>query len=99
MFNLIVSGSVNDDRKGSIMAGRVLQYTDNAVKTKFQPEGVLDIEAVLSLPTIVMEEGRDDERVWIVNLSRVVKNGADYDLTYSVESDVQNLTCRSSDLN
>jgi hypothetical protein len=92
MFNLIVSGRVNDDRKGSITAGRVLQYTDDAIETKFQPDGVLDIEAVLSLPTIVLEEGRDDERVRIVNLSRVVRHGADYDLTYTVESDLPNLT-------
>jgi hypothetical protein len=92
MFNLIVSGRVNDDRKGAIMAERVLQFTDDAVRTKFQPKGVLDIEAVLSLPTIVMKEGRGDERVRIVTLSRVVRNGADYDLTYTVVSDLPNLT-------
>lgn len=92
MFNLIVSGRVNDDRKGSIMVGRVLQYTDDAVEAKFQPDGVLDIEAVISLPTIVMEEGHDDERVRIVNLSRVVRNGADYDLTYTVDPDLPKLT-------
>ncbi|GAA6179430.1 hypothetical protein NBRC116594_08680 [Shimia sp. NS0008-38b] len=92
MFNLIVSGRVDHDRKGSIDAGRVLQYTDGAIQAKFQPDGVLDIDAVLSLPTIVMEEGRGDERIRIVNLSRVVKNGTDYDLTYTVDPDLPKLT-------
>lgn len=97
MFNLIVSGRVDHDRTGSIMASRVLGFTDDQIKARFKPDGKLDIEAVLSLPTIVMEEGHDDERVRIVSLNRVVRNGADYDLSYTVYPYLPKLT--NADIN
>ena len=53
MFNLIVSGNVNNDRNGSIWSGRVLQYTDEAIVTTYQPNGDLDFDAILSLPTLL----------------------------------------------
>lgn len=92
MFNLIVSGQVNHDRSGKIFADRILQYTDAEIKAKYQPNGALDIAALRSLPTLLMQEGRADEKVRIANLSRVVRNGKDYDLFYTVDRNLPNLT-------
>lgn len=92
MFNLIVSGSVDNDRKGSILASRVLQYTDDGLKARYAPDDVLDIEAVKAFPTLLMEEGRDDEIVRVAWLSRVVRSGANYDLTYTVDPDMPKFT-------
>ena len=91
MFNLIVSGNVENDRKGSIWSGRVLQNTNEAIMTKYQPNGALDIDAVLSLPTLLLDEGVDDEKVKIVTLSKAVKNGNRYDLTYEIKHNLPKL--------
>lgn len=92
MFNLIVSGRVEHDRKGSIIAARVLQYTEEYIITRFKPDRVLDINAVMTLPTLLMEEGRSDEVARIAWLSKVSRNGTDYDLTYTVDADLPKLT-------
>ena len=92
MFNLIVSASVSHDRRGSILAGRVLQYTDDLVAARFEPSGELDIDAVMGLPTLLMEEGHSNEVVRIAWLTRVVRNGRNYDLNYTVDPDLPKLT-------
>ena len=57
MFNLIVSTGVQSETSGSISAGRVFEYTDDGVISRFMPKSGLDIAAVMSLPTVFMEEG------------------------------------------
>jgi len=92
IFNLIVSGSVDNDRKGSILASRVLQYTDDELVALYKPSDVLDIEAVKALPTLLMEEGRGDEIVRMAWLSRIVRSGANYELTYAIDPNMPKLT-------
>ena len=92
MFNLIVSGRVDHDRNGSILASRVFQYTDDHVVARFKPNGTLNINTVKALPTLLMDEGHGDEVVRIAWLSRIMLNGRDYDLTYAIDPDLPKLT-------
>jgi len=92
MFNLIVSGGIENDRRGSILAERVLEFTGGSLLQKFMPDGTLDISAILELPTILMTEGVSDEVARIGWLSRVQKHGREYRLQYSVDPDVPKLS-------
>lgn len=92
MFNLIVSGRVEDNRRGFIMADRVFGYTTDEVENQFVNGEVIDFHAVLKLPTLLMEEGRSDEVVRIAWLSRVTRKGSDYQLDYTIDPDLPKLT-------
>ncbi len=92
MFNLIVSGGLENGRSGSIIAGRVFEYTDDEIGDRFRRDGRLDIPALTTLPTIFMEEGVSDEIVGIGWLSRVELRGDSYHYFYAVDPDVPLMT-------
>lgn len=92
MFNLIVSGSLENERRGSILANRVFEHTDDHLVSAFMPGGRLNISGVMSLPTIFMTEGRGDEIAHIGWLSRIDSRGGDYLLQYSYDPDIPPLT-------
>lgn len=92
MFNLIVSGRVDNDRRGFIMAERVFSYTTDEVKGQFVNGTKIDFHSLLKFPTLLMEEGRGDEVVRIAWLSRVTRKGSDYQLDYTIDHDLPKLT-------
>ncbi|GHH02116.1 hypothetical protein [Pseudodonghicola xiamenensis] len=92
MFNLIVSGGLENERRGSIMASRVFDYTSEEMEEKFKPGGVLDIPGVMSLPTILMEEGVGDQVAGVGWLNRIERKGTDYQLHFSLDPDVPRMT-------
>lgn len=92
MFNLIVSGRVDNDRKGAISSERVLQFTDEEIRERFMPSGKMDIDAVIKLPTLLMEEGRSDEIARIAWLSKIARQGSDYQLNYSIDLELPRIT-------
>ena len=92
MFNLIVSGGVSDDRRGTILASRVLEDTPPEVSEIFEPAGQLDIPRLLTLPTVFMQEGMADEVVKIGWLNRVERKGAFYELSYTIDPDLPRMT-------
>jgi hypothetical protein len=85
MFNLIVSTGVQNETSGTICASRVFEYTDDGPAAQFMPNGKLDIAAVMSLPTVFMQEGTSDEVVGIGWLSRVDLQGQDYQLRFTLD--------------
>lgn len=92
MFNLIVSGRVNHERRGFIMAERVLGYTSDEVKSQFVNGTDIDFRSIMKFPTLLLEEGRDSEVARIAWLSRVTRIGSDYQLDYSIDPDLPKLT-------
>lgn len=92
MFNLIVAGGLENDRRGSIMAGRVFEYTPVELEERFQEGGMLDISGVMSLPTLLMEEGTGDEVAGVGWLTRVERKGTEYQLHYSLDTDIPRMT-------
>jgi hypothetical protein len=95
MFNLIVSTGVQSETSGTILAGRVFEHTDKRLVAQFKPGGQLDTAAVMSLPTVFMEEGTTDEIAGVGWLSRVEPQGSDYQLRFALDSSVPRLTNRA----
>lgn len=93
MFNLIVSGGLENERRGSIMAGRVFEYSSaDELDEQFKPGGTLDVAGVMALPTLFMEEGIGDEIARVGWLNRIERKGAEFQLHYSMEADVPPMT-------
>lgn len=92
MFSLIVSGGLEDDRRGTIMASRVFEYTEDEVREVFKPAGALDIPRLLSIPAVFMKEGTGDEVVRFGWLTRVERRGTDYNLFYTIDPDIARMT-------
>jgi len=92
MFNLIVSTGVQSETSGVIAAARVFEYTDEGPAAKFMPKGRLDIAAVMSLPTVFMQEGISDEIVGVGWLSHIELQGRDYQLRFALDHMIPRLT-------
>lgn len=86
MFNLLVSGLPWNDTRDTMSTSRVFEYTEPALMAQFQPAGVLDIAAVMKLPALFMEEGREAKlRARVGTLTRVRLSGRDYQLEYAYD--------------
>ena len=92
MFNLIVSGRVEDDRRGLISVGRVFQYTEDEILEKLTKDGKIDFHSVMKFPTLLIEEGQDDQTPRIAKLIRVTPIGKDYQLDYTIDPRFPKLT-------
>ncbi|AZL60665.1 hypothetical protein EI545_18665 [Tabrizicola piscis] len=92
MFNLIVSGRVNDDRRGFIFAERVFGYTSKDLESQFTKGDLIDFDSLMRFPALLMEEGRSNEIARIAWISRVTRKGADFQIDYTIDSDLPKLT-------
>ncbi len=92
MFNLIVSGGLENERRGSISAGRVFEYTNNELVAHFKPDGRLAVAKLTALPTLFMTEGTGDENANIGWLSAIELRGGEYQLQYTYDSTIPCLT-------
>lgn len=92
MFNLIVSGGLENERRGSIVAGRVFEFTSDELEARFKPSGTLDVSGVTALPTLFMEEGFGDEIARVGWLTRVERKGTEFQLQYSMDTDIPRMT-------
>lgn len=85
MFNLIVSGSLENGRRGKMSVGRVFEHTTDELRARFSSNEQLDLPAVQRLPTIFMNEGIGDEVVTIGWIDRVERRGLGYNSEYYFE--------------
>ncbi len=92
MFNLIVSSGLENERRGSILAGRVFGYTSDELVERFKPGGTLDVSGVMALPTLFMGEGIGDEIAGVGWLNRIERKGTEYQLHYSMDPDIPRMT-------
>jgi len=78
LYNLIVSASGWAEGRDTFTLGRVFEYTDRPLVDRFKPGGILDIRALMSFPTVFVEEtsGRVDQvaRVGTITDARIVGN-------------------------
>ena len=92
MFNLIVSSAWKNQGSGSLMVGRVFEYTSPELEMRFKPQGILNASAVMPLPTILMDEGTGQEVARIVRLNSITSYQFGYILHYSVDQETPHLT-------
>jgi hypothetical protein len=60
MFNLLVSAGGWPDNHDTFSLGRILEHTTPALVTQMRVDGVLNVAALTSIPTIFMDEMRGD---------------------------------------
>jgi hypothetical protein len=92
MFNLIVSGGLENGRSGTISANRVFEHTHDSLVARFRPQGRLDIASLVLLPTILMGEGVSNEIATLGWLTRIELRGTEYRLQYGRDTELPRLT-------
>lgn len=94
MFNLLVSGSGWADARDTMTEGRALEYTELNLMEIFKPGGQLDFPALISLPTLFLEEssGRGDQAARVGTITRARISGRDIVLEYTYDPAVPPLT-------
>lgn len=90
MFNLIVAGIGWSPNRDTFPAGRALEHTADAVKEKFQPDRVLDLEAVSRLPTLFMTEtsGNDDQVAHVGTITRIRLERGEFHMEYTYDPNI-----------
>jgi hypothetical protein len=95
LFNLLVSGSGWADARDTMPASRAFEYTDATLIDKFKPQGNFDVAALISLPTMFLEEstGRGNgQAARVGTITRVRVSGRDLALEYFYDSSLPSLT-------
>lgn len=94
MFNFLVTGMDVVAPRGSLTMphGRVFQYTDNDLETRFAPGGVLDATALMALPTIITNESSSDPNFPVMarvgKITKIRQGSAEYQIEYELDTDV-----------
>ena len=80
MFNLLVKGVGWGDGRDAFSADRVFEYTADDLGARFKPNGFLDVDTLMRLPTLFMSEGTDNQVARVgtlvngtLNLTRVCR--------------------------
>lgn len=84
MFNLIVKGNGWANGRDTMFAGRTFEYTAEHLNKRFKPQGVLDFDALVRLPTLFLEEshGTGGQVVHVGTITRARVAGQDIALEY-----------------
>jgi hypothetical protein len=94
MFNLLVSGSGWADSRDTMPSGRIFEYTDPEIVSRYRPENQIDFRALIALPVLFLEEISppldQPARVGFINRARL--SGGDVALEYTFEPAVPPLT-------
>jgi len=88
MFNLIVSGVGWQDGQDTFPAARVFEHTDDALVARFRPNEQLDLNQLMTLPTLFAQEGRDSEIARVGTITRLRQVGRDMMLEFTYDMQV-----------
>ncbi len=94
MFNLLVRGSGWSGVRDTMPHGRVFEYTEPHVKKYFLSNGNIDLNALVSLPTVFLEEtyGDGNQVVRIGTITRARVSGHDIVIEYAYDPTIPPLT-------
>lgn len=91
MFNLLVSGNGwADGGRDTVPLGRLLEYTDDAVREQFFEAGAPDLEAMIQLPSLFLAETGGDaaQLARVGTILRARLNGREVTLEYAFDATV-----------
>ena len=94
MFNLIVTGTDIAVQRGSLTMphGRVFQHTDKELENRYAPGGVLEVAALMALPTIITNESSSDPAFPVMarigKVTKIRRGSAEYQIEYEIDADV-----------
>lgn len=94
MFNFLVTGMDVTGPRGTLILGhdRVFQYTDEDLKARFAPGGVLDPAGLLAIPAIITNESSFDPnhqvQAWVGKITKVRRSPRDYQIEYELDPEI-----------
>jgi len=90
MFNLIVSGGGWAESRDTFTISRTFEYTSAELVARFKPNGVLDFEALRSLPTLFMEEswGTGPQYARVGRIIEASESGGTISLEYLFDPEI-----------
>jgi len=91
MFNMLMSGGGWTPSRMAFGRGRTLEHTEEDLKTRFKPNGVLDLAAVSQLPCLFVAETQHDnsqDAAHVGTITRARFGGSDYNLEYTYDPDI-----------
>jgi hypothetical protein len=96
MFNLLVKYQAWGEGRDSIPASRALEYTDEPLTARFQPRGVIDLEALSALPTLFVQEtsGEEEHGARVGTITRARINGRDIVIDYTFDAGIPTIPNR-----
>lgn len=94
MFNLIVKFSAWGDSHDSIPSGRVFEYTEKDLISKFKPNGQLDFQLLTELPTVFVQEGYDNQIARIGTITRARLSGTNVMIDYAYDHGIPGIPNR-----
>jgi hypothetical protein len=88
LFNLLVKFSPWGDGRDTIPSARAFEYTEQSLIDRFKPGNQLDLAALASLPTLLVEEtsgqGNQVARVGTITRARMAGQNISLDYTYDI---------------
>lgn len=94
MFNFLVTGLDITTPRGSLTLplGRVFQFTDKELETRYAPGGVLDEAALMALPTIVTNESSSDPAfptlARVGRITKIRRSQSEYQIEYALDGEI-----------
>jgi hypothetical protein len=85
MFNLLVKASAWADGRDTIPAGRVFEYTDQAMVDNLKPGGQLDFAVLTAFPSLFVREGQTNEVAHVGTITRARIIGLNVALEYTYD--------------
>lgn len=87
LYNLLVSASGWAEGRDTLPSSRVVKYTEATLRQRFMPDGTLDTEAVMALPTLFMEESHPngDPVAQFGKITRIRHSGRELRLDYTFD--------------
>jgi hypothetical protein len=87
MFNLLVKQRSWGDGRDAMTAGRIFEYTDDALVARFKPGGQLDLTSLATLPSLFVQEGsgQQDQVARVGTITRARLSGGDVVLDYTYD--------------
>lgn len=84
---MIVKYSAWADGRDSISSGRIFEYTDDVLVSRFKPGGQLDLPALLKLPTLFVQEssGQGNQVARVGTITRARISGSNVTLDYAYD--------------
>jgi hypothetical protein len=85
MFNLLISFGGWGNGRDTIPANRVFGQTAPALVARFRPNGQFDIPALTALPTLFVEEGRENQIARFGFINRIREDGRNILIDYTYD--------------
>lgn len=94
MFNLLVSGSGWANARDTMSQSRVFEYTEPNIQSYYKSNGVINLDALISLPSVFLQEtyGDGNQVVRVGTITRARFTGSDIAIEYLYDPTIPSLT-------